>query len=232
MRQIIKAAEPPASIREWNEAQLQLGYNMQYPNFGDAGKFCADLIAEQFGLCAYTGTPIDERLMGYKAENLIFRAHNEHIKPQSVCRKELEDRGGVYGRQLCEDMDYYNIIAALEVRNQKPAKNEMFGAAARQNKILPVTPLQPRCEERFQFDDKGAIYGLDELARETIDLLKLGHTTLLGWRRSAIAAFFPTDLELTREDIEMMIERLDQPINGKLPEFSFCIRSYARSLLT
>lgn len=231
MRQIIKAATAPASIREWNEAQLQLGYNMRYCDFGDASKLCADLIAEQFGLCAYTGTPIDKRLMGYNDNSLVFRPHNEHIKPQSLCRKELEDRGGVYGRELCEDMDYYNIVAALEVRKERGATSEIFGAAARENKILPVTPLQPRCEERFRFDAEGAIHGLDEAAQETISLLKLHHKTLKDWRRGAILAFFPDDLLLTREEIEQRIEQFEQPVDGRLIEFSFCISSYARSLL-
>ena len=179
----------------------------------------------------YTGTPIDERLVGYTDTNLVFQAHIEHVKPRSVCRRELEARGGQYGREVCEDMDHRNLVAALEVKRNPPARSEIFGAAAHGDEVIPVTPLQARCEERFQFDDKGGIHGLDDLARETIRLLKLQHATLTAWRRGAITGFFPPELALTREEIEHLISRLDQPVGGKLPEFSFCIRGYARSLL-
>jgi len=61
---------------------------------------------------------------------------------------------------------------------------------------------------------------------------RVDHATLRGWRRAAIAAFFPADLHLTREELEQPIERLNQPADGRLPEFAFRIRGYARSLLT
>ncbi len=231
MRRIEKPVEPPASIREWLAVQLPVGLNLDYGSFNDKPALRQELIQEQFGLCAYTGTPIDERLMGYRDNNFVFQAHIEHVKPRSVCRAELERRGGHYGRDLCEDMDHRNLVAALEVRRNPPARSEIFGAAAHENEILPVTPLQVGCEERFQFDDNGGIHGLDEPARATIGLLKLDYPTLIGWRRGAIAGFFPVDLVLTREEIEGLIQRLAQPANGKLWEFSFCIRSYARSLL-
>ena len=103
--------------------------------------------------------------------------------------------------------------------------------AAHAHEILPVTPLQPECEERFGFDENGGIRGRDDPAKETIRLLKLDHATLVGWRRGAIAGFFPTDLVLSREEVEQLVEGLAQPTSGRLTEFSFCIRGYAMSLL-
>ncbi|MGP0063615.1 MAG: hypothetical protein ACLQGP_08475 [Isosphaeraceae bacterium] len=231
MRYIVKSADPPASIREWLDAQLPVGLNLDYASFNDKPQLRRELIAEQYGLCAYTGTPIDDRLGGYHDANLVFQAHIEHVKPRSVCKAELTARGGIPGRDLCEDMDHRNLVAALEVRRNPPARPEIFGAAAHGDEVLPVTPLQPGCEERFQFDENGGIHGLDEPAGKTIDLLKLDHATLIGWRRGAIAGFFPPDLELTRAEIEGLVERLAQATDGRLPEFSFCIHSYARSLL-
>lgn len=231
MRYIAKAADPLAVIQAWIAVQLPVGLNLDYSNFNDKPALRRELIAEQFGLCAYTGTPIDERLVGYHDANFVFQAHIEHVKPRRVCEAELISRGGVYGRELCEDMDHRNLVAALEVRRNPPARSEIFGAAAHADEILPVTPLQPGCEERFRFDENGGIRGLDEPARATIGLLKLDHATLIGWRRGAIAGFFPQDLTLTREEIERLVERLDQPVAGQLPEFGFCLRGYARSLL-
>ena len=94
-----------------------------------------------------------------------------------------------------------------------------------------MTPLQPGCEERFQFDENGGIRGLDDPARTTIGLLKLDHPTLIAWRRGAIAGFFPPDLTFTRAEIERLVDQLAQATVGRLAEFSFCIRSYAKSLL-
>ena len=231
MRHIVKLVDPPQPIRDWLAVQLPVGLNLNYPNFNDKPALRRELIAEQFGLCAYTGTPIDERLGGYHDANYVFQAHNEHVKPRKVCEDELVARGGVYGRDLCEDMDHRNLVAALEVRRQPPARSEIFGAAAYGDRMLPVTPLQSGCEERFRYDANGAIDGVDQHASETVQVLNLSHETLSGWRRGAIAGFFPNDLELTRAELEQLIDQLDQPTNGRLPEFSFCIRSYARSLL-
>ena len=231
MRYITKSVEPPAAIREWIAVQRPVGLNLDYRSFNDKPALRRELIAEQYGLCAYTGTPIDERLLGYHDANLVFQAHIEHVKPRSVCAAELTAQGGTYGRELCEDMDHHNLVAALEVKRNPPARSEIFGAAARGDQILPVTPLQAGCEKRFQFDENGGIRGLDEPARTTIGLLRLDHATLIAWRRGAIAGFFPTDLALTRDEIETLVDVLAQGIDGKLPEFSFCIRSYAMTLL-
>jgi hypothetical protein len=231
MRHIAKSASPPVSIQEWLVVQLPVGLNLDYRNFNDKPALRRELIAEQYGLCAYTGTPIDERLDGYYDANLAFQAHIEHVKPRRVCEAELIARGGSYGRDLCEDMDHRNLVAALEVKRRPPARSEMFGAVAHNDEILPVTPLQPDCEERFRFDENGGIHGLDEPARATIGLLRLDHATLGAWRRGAISGFFPSDLALTRAEIEMLVERLGQPTDDRLPEFSYCICSYAISLL-
>jgi hypothetical protein len=231
MRYIEKSVDPPASIREWLFVQLPVGLNLDYGSFNDKPALRLELIAEQYGLCAYTGTPIDERLVGYHDTNLAFQAHIEHVEPRSICAAELVASGGNYGCDLCEDMDHRNLVAALEVKRSPPARSEIFGAAAHGNEILPVTPLQPGCEARFQFDENGGIRGLDEPAIRTIGLLKLDHATLTAWRRGAIAGFFPADLALTRAEIERLVESLAQATDKSLPEFSFCIRSYARSLL-
>jgi hypothetical protein len=231
MRYISKSVDAPTSISDWLADQLPVGLNLDYRSFNDKRALRLELIAEQYGLCAYTGAPIDERLIGYHDANLVFQAHIEHVKPRSVCEAELKARGGSYGRELCEDMDHRNLVAALEVKRNPPARSEIFGAAARGDEILPVTPLQPGCEERFKYDENGGSRGLDEPANTTIGLLKLNHATLTGWRRGAIAGFFPLDLTLSREEIELLVERMARPSDGRLPEFSFCILSFARSLL-
>lgn len=233
MMHVPKPADPPACLRDWLAAQLGMAevLNVDYASFNDKPALRRHLIAEQSGLCAYTGAPLDERLGGLADANYSFQPHIEHVKPRKVCEDELVTRGGVYGRDVCDDVDHRNLVAALEVRRKPPSKAEVFGPAARGNTPLPVTPLQPDCGERFRFSGDGAVTGRDAGAEATAGLLKLDHETLRGWRRGAIGAFFDPDLPLTREDLLRVIDRIGVPIDGRLPEFAFCIRSFALFLV-
>lgn len=236
MRHIEKTQEPE-SIQEWRNAQEKTGVNLDYQSFTRKPQLRNELIAEQYGLCVYTGVPLDERLTGVAESNsnAVFQAHIEHIKPRVVCQRELENRGGEYGKEICEDMDYKNLVAALEVRNKPPAKNEVFGAAAKGKEPLPVTPIQQDCEQKFSFEGNGNVIGIEKEARESIDLLRLNHTTLAGWREGAIQGYFTNEdgepIDYQQEDYEAIIREMDTPLNGKLPEFCFCIKSYAESFL-
>lgn len=232
MKYIAKTPEPPKSIREWVEVQVPVGLNLDYPSFTRVPALRQELTEEQHGLCPYTGAAIDDRLPEDPDESLAFQSHIDHVKPRSLCQAELEARGGVYGRQLCEDMDHRNLVAALEVKGKRRNTSELFGAAARENAVLPVNPLAPDCEERFVFDSNGGIRGVDHDATTAIELLKLDHATLTGWRRSALDTFFPFDQDLTREDIQDIADAMSRPVEGRLPAFSFCIQGYARFLLS
>lgn len=230
MRHITKTIEPD-SIKQWKDSQLPVGLNLDYANFTRKPQLRGELIAEQYGLCAYTGVAIDARLVGLHETDLAFQAHIEHVKPRSVCEKELVARGGTYGRDLCEDMDFRNLVAALDVIPSRRSRSEFFGAAAHKDDLLPVTPLQANCQSRFRYDAYGKVQGLDVDATQTIELLNLNHRTLQGWRRSAIGGFFPTDIEFTREEIEAIMAAMDRSADGELPEFCFCIWDVAQSLL-
>jgi hypothetical protein len=71
MRYIQKRNEPPASIRKWCELQEPVGVNLDYRSYTRKPELRAELIAEQFGLCAYTGTPLDEVLTREEIEHRI-----------------------------------------------------------------------------------------------------------------------------------------------------------------
>lgn len=142
MRFLEKANGPPESIRRFLEAQLPVGVNLDYATgFTRKPELLQELIAQQLGLCAYTGMPVDpERLDRYntaetRARNIEYRAHNEHIKAQSVCRRELEERGEEWGTVPAEDMDHRNIVAAVETRG---APSEQFGATVRGLSLIHI----------------------------------------------------------------------------------------------
>ncbi len=127
MRYIQKHAQPPASIREWLEVQEPLGVNLDSPSFTRKAQLRGELITEQFGLCAYTGAPLDDRLGGYqKADPLdgprevgsgLVRGHHRPLYerpgiPETGCHvvrcgglQETASAGGLrrYGAlvQLC-----------------------------------------------------------------------------------------------------------------------------------
>lgn len=240
MRWIRKPPEPPVAIAEYRVSQVPVGHGLDYPTFsqtaapggpgsGSRGaQLCRELITQQHGLFAYTGAPIDHRIGEVKDpdEQLAFRAHNEHLKPQSVCRAELEAAGGVYGVDLGEDMAPSNIVAALLVSgagNGKIDEHGLFGAAKRKNDPVPVYPTDPACETKFLFDENGGIYARqqnDADAQQVISVLKLDHYTLETWRREAITGFVD---DLPENELRTLRDRIRNPGAQPLPEYSFVL---------
>jgi hypothetical protein len=247
MRWIEKPDEVPPSIRDYLAAQGPVGHGFSYRTFsqtsvpgggGTRGRqLCGELTSQQFGLCAYTGAGIDERLGSVPApgKSLKFSAHNEHLKPQSVCKEELTMAGKAIDVDLGEDMDHRNIVAALLVSGdgtKRVASKNLFGAAHRENDPVLVKPTDPDCEKRFEFDALGKIDAAnpgDTDALQTIKALNLSDETLTGWRMNAIQIFLE-GIE-SREDAELAIRKLTHPENGRLPEYSFAIRQVVQLMI-
>jgi uncharacterized protein (TIGR02646 family) len=168
MRQIHKRIEPHC-LTEWRAA----AHND--PNYGydliDANLRCKirqALVAEQGGLCSYTGRRISDA-----------SCHIEHPKPQVHC---------VDG----EDVSYSNMLACVPAPNA-PAlpygahRKRAWPDAAQAAQF--VSPLQPGCGLRFVFNLKGEIEPRnkeDAAAAETIKRLGLDHTSLTQLRKAAI----------------------------------------------
>jgi len=245
MRWISKPALPPLAISTYLTAQTPVEHGLDYSTFASSGmpqggswggQLRRELTVEQCGLCAYTGAGIDERVGKLADPNgkLKFSGHNEHLKPQSVCRAELIAAGGTPGVTLGKDMDHRNIVAALLVSgsSKKISKSELFGAAHRENDPVPVVPTNSTCEQRFAFDAGGGVSATDpadQSAVDTITVLNLNHETLRGWREQAIGAF--VEGIANRADAEEIVAKTTIPTNGWLPEYCFAIRQVVQSLL-
>lgn len=236
MRKIEKQAYMPECLREFIELQQETGppiVNLSYPNFQNPRKRQLQdfLTQEQFGICGYTGAPLDERIVnldGPRSE-IAYTNHIEHLKCQEACKAELEAAGGEYGCDLCEDLAYHNMIAALEIRGME---EEHFGAVYKRNNELRIWPTHDGCEERFLFQEAdGAVSGLDPDAASSVGVLHLNHDTLKGWRKAAIDSFLDPEVISTRDDLEAVLRVVEGPTDGKLPEFSFAIASVARQYL-
>lgn len=236
MRKIIKQAETPECLAEFikitREGEDPV-VNLCYDEFKNPRKkkLLEILTDEQFGLCGYTGAPVDKRIINLQlpAEGVLLSNHIEHLKCQETCKAELADLGLIHGRDLCDDLSYFNMISALEIRG---SADERFGAVFKDNNELAIWPTHDGCESRFRFREvDGEVEGLDEEAVSSIGVLKLNHDTLVGWRKAAIDTFLDPAVVSTREDFEAVLDAVDSPRNGRLPEFSFSIASVARQYL-
>lgn len=233
MRRIVKN-QTPECLKNFIEGQLSIKpepVNVTYACFRSKPDLLAILTSEQFGLCGYTGVPVDERISNLTSHSgqATFKNHIEHLKSQDTCKQELTDSGGEFGRDLCDDLNYLNMIAAVEVRG---AESEHFGAVKKKSLALPVLPTQEQCDECFKFREAdGGIEGLNAAAEQSIGVLNLDHDTLKGWRKSAIDVWLDPQIIQTREDFEKVAHAMDEPVEGKLPEYAFVIGSIAREYL-
>jgi hypothetical protein len=233
MRYIAKG-DVPACLQDWVDAQLAMEdpVNVTYAAFPSGKQLLGELTDEQFGLCGYIGAPVDKgrvsNLKNSTASAASFRNHIEHLKCQVVCKLEVRSIGHTYGSVLGDDLNYHNMIAALEV---KGSEVEQFGAVIKKDKILPVLPTVPECHDHFSYREDGGVDGRTEAGSEAISLLRLDHPTLCGWRVNAINEWLDDDILQSREDILEVIGALRMAIDGKLPEFSFVIEAVASGYL-
>jgi uncharacterized protein (TIGR02646 family) len=190
MRSIRKFPQPPL-LTQWRAPRMLAnrppGMDCNYRELRrspDVLKAVEDgLLAEQGGICAYTGHRISITPMARGRRDVDF--HIEHLTAQDYC---TEQSGG-YGK----DSDYQNIVACWPRPNCgfEPA----YGAKRKYNWPQPehaalfISPLRPNCSSRFRFNHRGEIapaYSNDEAAEATITNLGLCHETLTELRRFAI----------------------------------------------
>lgn len=177
------------------------------------------LLEEQGYICCYTGHQID-----------FDGSHIEHVRPQSQCSD-------------LETLDYTNMIAAYphSPRGYLKESDCEYGAQARKDRAVHVTPLQANCTARFRFLPSGDVVPFDvddEEAKDTIQVLVLSHSRLQELRKAVIdEAIFQRVEDLTsREEIVLYLEKLADAIvsrntESRLHAFCFVIRSAALDLL-
>ena len=230
MRKIEKT-NAPECLQAFVEGQLAIQpqpVNLTYRDFPHKTQLREALTREQYGLCGYTGTPVDQRIAQYQPNSpgSSFSNHIEHLKCQHTCRAEVVDRGEEYGRVLADDLSYHNMIAALEVRG---AEVEHFGAVAKAAHTLPILPTQEDCEEHFVYrEGDGSVDGMDDAAIEAISVLSLNHDTLKGWRLAALSTWLDPDVVQTRDDFIGVIQAVTTPSDELMPEFAFVVESVAK----
>lgn len=216
MRHIQKNNEP-RSLSQWRAAYQNdpnFGYGLIDTNL--RGKLRQALVAEQGGLCAYTGRRID-----------AASCHVEHPKPQAHC---------VNG----EDVAFANMLACVPAPNTPRLP---YGAHKKDSwpdateEALFVSPLRPGCEVRFAFTLKGEIGAsspTDAAAKKTIEQLGLDHQLMRQFRKAAIEATLEVrgrglaSLDLRRARARLQSLDAAEKNSGPLEPFCFVLKQAIR----
>jgi uncharacterized protein (TIGR02646 family) len=219
MRRIKKRIEP-RHLTEFQKA------NERDPNFGydliDSAlrsEICKSLVAEQRGLCAYTGLRID-----------VTSCHIEHLKAQDRCTKK-------------EAVSYKNMVGCYPQPNfgsdlpYGAHKKGSWPSEGQDN--LFISPLSPGCEQRFSFNFRGEITAAnagDDAAKETIKHLGLDHAVLDEYRQSAIKGtlkrptqeFALIDVQTAQRRMQLLDAAEKGSSNSNLDPFCFVLRQTLR----
>lgn len=211
MRQINKNAEPGV-LTAWKAANRALP-NYCYDSLSAIlrGAIRTALVAEQRGLCAYTGRRIDNNT-----------CHIEHLRPQRHCEPG-------------DDVDYRNLVAAVPAPNTPRlpyGAQQKDGWPPIREEYLFVSPLSVGCGTRFEYNLKGEVLPAragDEAAGETIDRLGLNNPALVRLRKAAIDATLkipgrgPASIDVS--NARRRLRGLEQAENqtGLLEPFSFVL---------
>lgn len=211
MRTISKGIEPP-SLAAWKRTNHHGRYNQLTEDIRRIIR--QHTLEEQFYLCAYCCQQIQN----------IDTCHNEHIEAQNLNPKRT--------------LDFSNIVASCNTRNQC--------GKAHKSQQLPLTPLMTECETELRFKTSGRVEGLSERARVTIKVLNLGdhekHNRALVEKRKQLSDVLllanginPEEglegEELLEELLEMLIDDILKPQEGKLEPFAPVVANILRSWL-
>lgn len=166
------------------------------------------LTDEQGYICCYCGRRIDG----------IAHTRIEHIFPKSNTDYSLMQ------------LDYENnLLAACDGGKQDrridPTKTpaDLYCDEHKHDKVIPISPLNPVCEEKFLFDEFGDIIGIGSDAEVTISMLNLNSVLLKNRRKAAIKYY----IDYPVPDWKQEYERLASKDNiGKYEEFCFVLQRY------
>jgi uncharacterized protein (TIGR02646 family) len=212
MRAISPRPEPIA-FTNWRAAsQNDINYDYDLMPGELRAEIKDALIADQGGLCAYTGIAID-----------ASRSHIEHLLPQAHCRRGIED------------VRYDNMVACYP----EPGHGHVpFGAIRKGNWPSPaerplfVSPRSDGCESRFSFNIRGKISVADDdkAAGETVRRLGLDHPRLEALRKEAIdATLHRLDLPSARKRLTGLLRA--EEAGGRLEPFCFALKQALRKYI-
>ena len=186
MKHIIKGDSPEAFERWKVENQFT-----SWDSF--AGKLPPKDKREK-GVTYYSKTELREVLLeeqGYTCCYCEKEISNDH----KTAIEHVEPREG--DTQTERIFDYSNLILSCNGGEKDPPPKELHCDAKKGKKLIPISPLDERCETEITFTVEGKILGLTEDAQQTISVLNLHIPKLNNMRKEAIAGYIFLDEEKT-----------------------------------
>lgn len=207
MRHIHKNSAPPELVSYAKAPGAS--YKDLHDNHHDIWETTRLSLAEEQGyICCYCG----QRITGFEGTQI------EHIFPKGTkAYKKMQ-------------LDYdNNLIASCDGGKYKRKGDpsippcDLHCDTKKSDDPIPVNPLNPSCEEKFLYDEKGDVIGIGSDAEVTIEILNLSSPILKNMRKAAIDAYsFLPNINWKEE-----YERLkDKNAKGQYTEFCFVLRSY------
>ena len=196
MKHITKGREP-AELTAWKALENE-DWSPTYDGLSGAEKRAVKraLMQEQGYICCYCERRLTEH-----------DSHIEHFKPQSD--------------EAVDPLDYSNLLCSCQNQLEKGEprhcgnlKGDWF------DERLLVSPMEPECEQRFQFTWDGNIYPApgDGAAGVTITKLGLDLPKLVSMRAAAIEPFL--NEELSDDELALFIDGyLQQGETGQYSPF-------------
>ena len=199
MRRISKTpGVEPELLTKWKQRNPQGIYkNLSEVERQAIREACAE---EQYYLCAYCCQAVS----GQRRDTM-----NEHVEARKIAPHR--------------SLDFTNIVASCTNPNQCDA--------AHGSQPLPLTPFMPECETDLVFKLSGRVVGKTQQAVEAIRVLNLGDTeknnrSLIEKRKQLVQTLLLTNSVNPGEGlddnelIEILIDELSVPVDGKLAAFA------------
>lgn len=164
------------------------------------------LMVEQGYICCYCGQEISP-------DNSVI----EHLKSRDLYPKH--------------QLEYGNLVCSCnggQDRKKRNSQYPLYCDANKGNLEIYISPVEYICESKFEFDDEGNIFGVDEASRDTIKVLNLNNKKLRNLRKSAIDAYRyyeDNDIDWINE-LNMIMQR---GCGYKFLPFCFVIHSYIKT---
>jgi uncharacterized protein (TIGR02646 family) len=197
MRRITKGVEPQ-SLTGWKAGNQQGNYDgLSYLERQDIRTEC---LKEQYYLCAYCCQSIT---------GVNHDCMNEHVEARRLAPHR--------------SLDFTNIVASCTSPNQC---DNSHGSQS-----LSLTPFMTECETDLEFKLSGRVVGSTQQAIDAIKVLNLGDTeqnnrSLIEKRKQFVTSILltngvdPLDGLDDNELIELVINDISNPVNGKLEAFA------------
>jgi uncharacterized protein (TIGR02646 family) len=142
------------------------------------------LMKEQGYLCCYCGARIEDRT-----------SNIEHFKPKDP---------RLYPKL---QLEYSNLLSSClggQIDRRANKHYPLSCDAKKSNRVIPISPTDPHCEQYFRYDEDGNVFGRTPGAKRTVQILGLNNPVLCSRRRAAIRPYL--ELELSAQEWE---EELD-----------------------